>query len=134
VQALIVAAAGVILAAGAAAAGHRARGESGLALLTRLLIDETVPLRARAARSLGIVLVGVAIVLEPGPALTVATIAAGLFVLYRGAEGVLRAAAEAAARVVSGERRRPLAPVRGPRGRRGGAGGGVHRDRDGRRR
>jgi hypothetical protein len=100
VQALVAAGAGVILAAVAAAA-ERAPGSSPA--------DERLTSRARIGRSLLAIVAGVVIVLEPGPAVTVAVSAAGLFLVYTGVRGVIRvAAASRAARQSGGHRARRI--------------------------
>ena len=76
VQALVVAGVGAILAA-AAAAAERA----------------PVSPRARVGRSLLVIAAGVVIVLEPGPAVTVAVSAAGLFLVFIGVRGLIDVAA-----------------------------------------
>lgn len=85
VQALVVAGAGAILAAVAAAA-ERAPGSGWPA-------GEGLSSRARLGRSLLAIPAGVLIVLEPGPAVTVAVSAAGLFLVYIGVRGVIDVAA-----------------------------------------
>jgi hypothetical protein len=96
VQALVVAGAGAILAAVAAAA-ERAPGGS--------RAGEGLSSRARLGRSLLAIAAGVLIVLEPGPAVTVAVSAAGLFLVYIGMRGVIEvAAASRGAREPGGHR------------------------------
>jgi hypothetical protein len=77
VQAMVLAGAGAIVAAVAAA---EERDPAAAAALTS---------RARAARSLLLIGAGVAIVLEPGPAVTIAAYAAGLFMVYWGVCGLI---------------------------------------------
>src|SRR5581483_5817833 len=84
VQALLVAGAGAVLAA-VAVAGEQApasRQESAQA-------GQRPTARARVVRSLLAIAAGVVIVLEPGPAVTVAVSAAGLFLVYFGVRGVI---------------------------------------------
>ena len=85
VQALLVAGAGAVLAAAAAAVDQES--SSGAAAGERLTS------RARLGRSLLAVAAGVLIVLEPGPAVTVAVSAAGLFLVYIGVRGVIQVCA-----------------------------------------
>lgn len=85
VQALLVAGAGAILAAVAAAAEQAPSSESpDRGRLTT---------RARLGRSLLTIAAGVVIVLEPGPAVIIAVSAAGLFLVYIGVRGVIDVAA-----------------------------------------
>jgi hypothetical protein len=84
VQALWVAGAGAILAA-AAAATEGAPGSTP--------DDERPTARARLGRSLLAVAAGVVIVLDPGPAVTIAVSAAGLFLVFIGVRGVIEVAA-----------------------------------------
>lgn len=82
VQALWVAGAGAILAA-AAAAAERAPASSP--------VGEGPTARARLGRSLLAIVGGVVIVLDPGPAVTIAVSAAGLFLVFIGVRGVIEA-------------------------------------------
>jgi hypothetical protein len=84
VQALVVAGAGAILAAVAAAA-ERVPGDSAA--------GERSTAGARVGRSLLAVAAGLVIVLEPGAAVTVAVSAGGLFLVYFGLRGVIDVAA-----------------------------------------
>jgi hypothetical protein len=84
VQALWVAGAGAILAA-AAAATERAPGSTPA--------GERLTARARLGRSLLAIAGGVVIVLDPGPAVTIAVSAAGLFLVFIGVRGVIQFAA-----------------------------------------
>lgn len=79
VQALLVAGAGAVLAAAAAATEPAPSGPPSA--------------RVRLGRSALMIAAGVVIVLEPGPAVTVAVSAAGLFLVYRGVRGVIEVAA-----------------------------------------
>jgi hypothetical protein len=85
VQALLLAGAGAVLAASAAAT-ERAPG-------SRWLSREGLTPRARMGRSLLAIAAGLLIVLEPGPAVTVAVSAAGLVLVYIGVRGVIGVAA-----------------------------------------
>jgi hypothetical protein len=84
VQALWVAGAGAILAA-AAAAMERVPGS--------VTTDERPTARARLGRSLLAIAGGVVIVLDPGPAVTIAVSAGGLFLVFIGVRGVIEVAA-----------------------------------------
>ena len=88
-QALWVAAAGAICAAAASGrlrlAGVDARLMRGWRLLTRA---PATP-RRRVARDVALIVGGLAIVLQPALALTVAAQAGGLYILYRGVEALL---------------------------------------------
>jgi hypothetical protein len=81
VQALLMAAAGAIVAA-VAAATERAPAAGATAW-------ERLTSRARLGRSLLAIAAGVVIVLEPGPAVTIAVSAAGLGLVYIGTRGVI---------------------------------------------
>jgi hypothetical protein len=114
VQALWMAAAGVVLAAVATASEGAAPGRPD---------RDTPPTpRARLARSLLLILGGAIIVLEPGAAVSLAASVAGLFIVYKGVEGVVAVAGGArsgapSAPSASGARwrvRRFLAVVAGP--------------------
>jgi hypothetical protein len=83
VQALVLAGAGAILAAVAAAAERAPDGAA----------SGRPTARARVGHSLLAIVAGVVIVLEPGPAVTVAVSAAGLFLVYFGVRGVIDVAA-----------------------------------------
>ncbi len=96
VQALVAAGAGVILAAVAAAA-ERAPGSSPA--------GERLTAPARVGRSLLAIAAGLLIVLEPGPVVTIAVSAAGLFLVYIGVRGVIGAVAASRAARPSGGRR-----------------------------
>jgi hypothetical protein len=85
VQALVLAGAGAILAA-VAAATERGPG-------IRLPSGEQLTSRARLGRSLLAIAAGVVIVLEPGPAVTIAVSAAALVLVYIGVRGVIDVAA-----------------------------------------
>jgi hypothetical protein len=82
-QALWVAGAGAILAAAAAATEGAPGGRT----------EEQPSARARLGRSLLAIAGGVVIVLDPGPAVTIAVSAAGLFLVFIGVRGVIRVAA-----------------------------------------
>jgi hypothetical protein len=84
VQALLVAGAGAVLA-GVAAAAERIPEDASS--------GHGPSARARVGRSLLVIAAGVLIVLEPGPAVTVAVSAAGLFLVYFGVRGVIEVAA-----------------------------------------
>jgi hypothetical protein len=84
VQALLVAGAGAVLAAVAAVA-ERTPGSAPA--------GQRPTARARVGRSLLAIAAGVAILLEPGPAVTLAVSAAGLFLVYFGVRGVIDIAA-----------------------------------------
>jgi hypothetical protein len=79
VQALLLAAAGAICAA---AAGRVRLAKDGMP-------GAGASARARLARNAALIFTGVAIMLEPAAALTVAALALGLYVLARGAAGLL---------------------------------------------
>jgi len=85
VQALLVAGAGAIVAAVAAAAEQTPSSDSP--------DGARLPSRAGLGRSLLAIAAGVVIVLEPGPAVTIAVSAAGLFLVYIGVRGVIDVAA-----------------------------------------
>lgn len=97
VQALLVAGAGAILAA-VAAATERTPGSGSPA-------GRRLASRARLGRSLLAIAGGVIIVLEPGPAVTIAVSAAGLFLMYIGIRGVIDVASASRLARRSGERR-----------------------------
>jgi len=80
-QALIAATAGAVVAAIAS----RPRLAEG-ATWRRLLTGDDVPIRVGLGRSVGLIAAGVAILLEPTTALTLVAIAAGIYVVYRGAK------------------------------------------------
>jgi hypothetical protein len=106
VQALIVAAAGAIVA-GAASGRLRPIGvDTAVTRGWRLLTDETATPGRRLLASLGPLALGAAILLEPGPALTIAALATGLWLLSKGAEGALAAIAGLRSRSEAGLRRR----------------------------
>jgi len=96
-QALIAATAGAVVAA-IASQPRLADG----ATWRRLLIGDDVPIRVGLGRSVALIAVGVAILLEPAAALTLAAIAAGIYAVYRGAKAatvwIRRAAAARAER------------------------------------
>jgi hypothetical protein len=97
VQALVVAGAGAIVAAVAAAA-ERAPASDAPA-------GEPLTLHARLGRSLLTIAAGVLVVLEPGAAATIAVSAAGLFLVYRGARGLIDVAVASRLGRESGDRR-----------------------------
>jgi len=97
VQALLVAGAGAILAA-VAAASERTSG-------IRSLTGEGLSSRARLGRSLLAIAVGAVIVLEPGAAVTIAVSAAGLFLVYIGVRGVIDVARGSRLALLSGAQR-----------------------------
>ncbi len=97
VQALVVAGAGAVLAAVAAAS------EPGLRLGWQQR-DALSP-RARVGRSLLAIAAGVVIVLEPGPAVTIAVSAGGLLLAYIGVRGLVDVAAASGMRWRSGTHR-----------------------------
>jgi hypothetical protein len=107
VQALWVAGAGAILAA-AAAATERGRASTPA--------GERPTARARLGRSLLAIAGGVVIVLDPGPAVTIAVSAAGLFLVFIGVRGVIEVAAASRASRQPGIHRakRILSRVIGP--------------------
>ncbi len=86
VQALVVAGAGAILAAVAAASERAAAGSSAD-------VSERPTARARAGRSLLAIAAGALIVLDPGPAVTIAASAAGLYLVFIGVRSVVEVAA-----------------------------------------
>jgi hypothetical protein len=92
VQALLVAGAGAVIAAVAAAAKRTPSSHAPG--------DERLTSSARLGRSLLAIAAGVVIVLEPGAAVTVAVSAAGLFLVFIGVRGVIDVAA--ASRVARG--------------------------------
>jgi len=96
-QALIAATAGAVVAA-IASQPRLADG----ATWRRLLIGDDVPIRVGLGRSVALIAAGVAILLEPAAALTLAAIAAGIYAVYRGAKAatvwIRRAAAARAER------------------------------------
>jgi hypothetical protein len=102
VQALWFAAAGAVLAAAAYASGTEGWIERSSRQGWRLLTGGAGGSRPGLLGSIGLVLAGVAILLEPGLALTLAAVAVGLYVLCRGVAGVLVAAAHARARLAKG--------------------------------
>jgi len=85
VQALLVAGAGAVLAAVAAAAEQTPSDRSP--------DGERLTSRARLGRSLLAIAAGVVVVLEPGPAVTIAASAGGLFLVYLGVRAVIDVAA-----------------------------------------
>jgi hypothetical protein len=85
-QALWMAAAGVVVAAVASGAPQT---EDWRARWRRLLTSDSVPVRVGLARSAAAIAAGVAVLLEPATAVTLAAFAAGLFLLYRGSQAVL---------------------------------------------
>ncbi|MGN6869007.1 MAG: hypothetical protein ACTHMY_11465 [Solirubrobacteraceae bacterium] len=96
VQALWVAGAGAVVAA-VAAATERTPGSTPA--------GEQPTARARLGRSLLAIAAGVVIVLDPGPAVTIAVSAAGLFLVFIGVRGVIElAAASRASRKSVGHR------------------------------
>lgn len=100
VQALWVAGAGAILAA-AAAATERGPGSAPA--------GERPTAHARLGRSLLAIAGGVVIVLDPGPAVTIAVSAAGLFLVFIGVRGVIEVAvASRASRRSGGHRARRI--------------------------
>jgi hypothetical protein len=84
VQALLVAGAGAVLAAVATVAEREPGTAPG---------GQRPTARARVGGSLLVIAAGVVIVLEPGPAATVAVSAAGLFLVYFGVRGLIEVAA-----------------------------------------
>jgi hypothetical protein len=105
VQGLLVAAAGAIVA-GAASGRLRPIGV-GTALVRgwRFLTDHAVGLGRRLTASVALLLIGVAVLLEPAPAVTIAALAAGLYVVSKGVESLVGAAPEVWAGSVTGLRR-----------------------------
>ncbi len=105
-QALVAATAGAVVAA---IASRRRLAEG--AAWRRLLTSDDVPIRVGLARSVALVAAGLAIVLEPGAAVTLAAIAAGIYVVYRGVQATAvwigRAAAARAARTPAPRRSVP---------------------------
>lgn len=104
VQALCMAAAGVVVAAVAPA---RLRAEDGRARWRRLAWGDDVSVRGGLTRSVAMIAAGVAILLEPGAALRLAEIAVGLYLLYRGTRAVLACLERAIAERPRGRRGRP---------------------------
>jgi len=96
-QALIAATAGAVVAA-IASQPRLADG----ATWRRLLTGDDVPIRVGLGRSAALIAAGVAILLEPAAALTLAATAAGIYAVYRGAKAaavwIRRAAAARAER------------------------------------
>jgi hypothetical protein len=96
-QALIAATAGAVVAA-IASQPRLADG----ATWRRLLTGDDVPIRVGLGRSVALIVAGVAILLEPAAALTLAAIAGGIYAVYRGAKAatvwIRRAAAARAER------------------------------------
>jgi hypothetical protein len=93
VQALLMAAAGAVLAAVAAATERApAAGSATAAGVTGggAIAWERLTSRARLGRSLLAIAAGVVIVLEPGAAVTIAVSAAGLVLVYFGLRGVIQ--------------------------------------------
>ena len=97
VQALVVAGAGAILAAVAAATERDSESGSPAA--------RPLTPRAGVGRSLLAIAAGVLVVLEPGPAVTVAVSAGGLFLVYMGVRGIIDVAAASRGARIPGARR-----------------------------
>jgi hypothetical protein len=105
-QALVAATAGAVVAA---IASQPRLADA--AAWRRLLTGDDVPIRVGLGRSVALVAAGVAILLEPGAALTLGAIAVGIYVVYRGAQATVvwirRAAAERAKRPPAARRAMP---------------------------
>ena len=102
VEALYAAAAGVIVAAAASSAMTPTRLAHVPGAAWQQLTGERVAAE-RAAGSLALIAIGVAILLEPGAAVRVLVLVLGLFVMYRGLAGALHwLRAQAAAAIASG--------------------------------
>ena len=96
-QALVAATAGAVVAA-IASQPRLAEG----ATWRRLLTGDDVPIRVGLGRSVAVIAAGIAILLEPAAASTLAAVAVGIYVVYRGAKAatvwIRRAAAARAER------------------------------------
>jgi hypothetical protein len=116
VQGLLVAAAGAIVA-GAASGRLRPIGVgTALGRGWRFLTDHAVGLGRRLTVSVALVLIGVALLLEPAAAVTIAALAAGLYLVSKGVEALAGAAPQVRAGSVAGlrlgaARLRRFAPV-----------------------
>ena len=133
IEGLMLAAAGAIVVALAAGDVRRTSAADLFADARSVLSGGAIGSRRQALASLALVIAGLAILLEPGPALTLAALAAGLYVFARGVQGLVRLTSHAptaargvsAATAAAGQRaRRYGAPTCRSRARRPG-----HRDR-----
>jgi hypothetical protein len=89
VQALWLAAAGTVCAAAASGRVRAPRIEQRLARGLRVLTGAQPTRGRRLGRALGLAAAGIAIILDPPAALTLAALAAGLYLLYKGVEALL---------------------------------------------
>ncbi len=103
IEALMLAAAGAVVVALAAGGARRASAAGLLADARAVLGGGAIRSRRQALASLALVIAGLAILLEPGPALTLAALAAGLYIFALGVHGLVRLTSHApsAARGVS---------------------------------
>ncbi len=108
VEALWVAAAGAICAAAASGRVRPAGIDVRLARALRRLTGAPVSRRRRVARAVGLIVLGIAIILAPATALTLAVQAAGLYLLYKGVEALLSETAPRPAEVTPAAGRRPV--------------------------
>jgi hypothetical protein len=108
VEALWVAAAGAICAAAASGRVRPAGLDVRLARVLRRLTGAPVSKRRRAARAVGLIVLGVAIILAPATALTLAVQAGGLYLLYKGVEALLSETAPRSAEATPPAGKRPL--------------------------
>jgi len=90
VQALWLAAAGVVCAAAASGRVRSGGIDERLARALRLITGPQPTRPRRLARAFGLMLGGLAIIVWPATALTLAALTAGLFLLYKGLEALLR--------------------------------------------
>lgn len=88
-QALWLAAAGTVCAAAASGRVRAPRIEDRLARGLRMLTGAQPTRPRRLGRALGLTALAIAILLEPATALTLAALAAGLYLLYKGIEALL---------------------------------------------
>jgi hypothetical protein len=106
VQGLLMAVAGAIVA-GAASGRLRPIGvDTALSRGWRALADDAATPGRRSIVAAVLVVIGVAILLEPGPAVTIAALAAGLYLVSKGVEGFLSAARRVRAGSVGAQRLR----------------------------
>ncbi len=91
VQALILAAGGAILAGAVSGRLRPIVVDTALGRAWRTLTDPTASPGRRLLLSLVLLAIGAAILLEPGPAVTIAAFAAGLYVISKGVEGIVAA-------------------------------------------
>jgi hypothetical protein len=112
VQGLLVAAAGAIVV-GAASGRLRPIGiDTALSRGWRFLTDDAVSTGRRVTASVALVLMGVAILLEPAPALTIAVLAGGLYLVSKGVEGLLGAVRQVRSGAVARAGLRPTRMLR----------------------